>query len=100
MVEASVGKRERLGQSLGGDISKSNHLPGLTAAGSIGVNTSYNGFEIYGGGGHKSTKSGGRNGTHQSGKSMRVSNQVKTQYGGQNKKMALNLSKTATDKMF
>lgn len=74
MVEASVGKRERLGQSLGGDTAKSNHLPGLTAAGSIGVNTSYNGFEIYGGGGYKTSKSGGRNGTHQSGKSMRVSN--------------------------
>jgi len=78
MVEASVGKRERLGLSQGagdyGSVGRSNHLPGLNGGSSVGVNTSYNGFGLYGGG-SKTSKSG-RNGTHQSGKSMRVSNNV------------------------
>jgi len=100
MIEASVGKRERLGLShKSGDYSvrKSNNLPGLTG-GSIGVNTSYNGFDIYGGAGYKTSKSG-RNGTHHSGKSMRVSNQIKRS-GAVNTKAALNMNKTATDKLF
>lgn len=85
MIEASVGKRERLGLSLkSGDRSfrKSTNLPGLNA--SIGLNTSYGGFDPV----KKSSKSG-RNGTHHSGKSMRIANQVST-------KAALNMNKTAT----
>jgi hypothetical protein len=65
MVEASVGKRERLGLSNGGDYtSKSNHLPGLPGSGSFGVNTSYNGFGLYGGGSKTTKGSVRRNGTH------------------------------------
>lgn len=54
MVEASIGKRERLGLASGGNydtsVRGSNELPGLGLAprAGVGKSTNYNGFGVYG----------------------------------------------------